>query len=316
MSQAHIILLAVFPVFCITGAGILLRKTNCLSEEADQSLLRVTINLLAPCLAFDSILHNDALRHFGNIALPPLIGFATVAIGIGLSLLCRRLAGALTPKQAATFAVSAGLYNYTYLPIPLAQALFDRETVGVLFVFNVGVDISLWTLVLMMLSGGSIGRDWKRMFNVPVISILTALVLNLIGADRYIPDPVMKTVKILGQCAVPMGVILVGAIMADHAGGFRSASGWRTILAGCFLRLGLLPLLMVLLAWSLPCSMELKRILILQGAMPTAVFTIVMSKHYAGDPLTALRLVIGTSVAALVTIPLWLRFGFWVIGQK
>jgi predicted permease len=168
----------------------------------------------------------------------------------------------------------------------------------------------------MMLSGGSIGRDWKRMFNVPVISILTALVLNLIGADRYIPDPVMKTVKILGQCAVPMGVILVGAIMADHAGGFRSASGWRTILAGCFLRLGLLPLLMVLLAWSLPCSMELKRILILQGAMPTAVFTIVMSKHYAGDPLTALRLVIGTSVAALVTIPLWLRFGFWVIGQK
>ncbi len=315
MSQARIIMEAVLPVFLIAGAGILLRKTNCLSEEADQSLLKMTINLLAPCLAFDSILHNDALSHLGNIALPPLTGFATVACGLGLGMASARLAGRLDRRQASTFAACAGIYNYTYLAIPLAQSLFDRETVGVLFVFNVGVDIALWTLVLMMISGGAAGRDWKRMFNVPVVSILVSLALNCAGGDRFIPPVVLKTVKMLGQCAVPMGVILVGAIIADHAGDFHSASGWRVIISGCVLRLGLIPLLMVALAAVLPCSMELKRVLVLQAAMPSAVFTIVMSKHYSGDPPTALRVVIGTSVAALLTIPVWLRLGLWAIGS-
>jgi predicted permease len=47
--------------------------------------------------------------------------------------------------------------------------------------------------------------------------------------------------------------------------------------------------------------------------MPSAVFPIVLTKHYAGDPPTAMRVVIGTSVAGLLTIPLWLSFGLHLI---
>jgi len=43
--------------------------------------------------------------------------------------------------------------------------------------------------------------------------------------------------------------------------------------------------------------------------MPAAVFPIIMARHYGGDPPTALRVVISTSVAGLVTIPLWIKFG-------
>jgi predicted permease len=41
-----------------------------------------------------------------------------------------------------------------------------------------------------------------------------------------------------------------------------------------------------------------------------------MSRHYAGDPPTALRVVTGTSVVGLFTIPIWIRVGLnWVGGQ-
>jgi hypothetical protein len=55
-------------------------------------------------------------------------------------------------------------------------------------------------------------------------------------------------------------------------------------------------------------------VIVLEAAMPAAVFPIVMARHYAGDPATAMRVVIGTSVVGLVTIPLWIRLGLNFVG--
>jgi hypothetical protein len=74
--------------------------------------------------------------------------------------------------------------------------------------------------------------------------------------------------------------------------------------------------LFLLLARYLPASVELKRVIVLEAAMPAAVFPIVMSRHYGGDPLTALRVVIGTSLVGMVTIPLWIRFGMKFAGLE
>jgi len=76
------------------------------------------------------------------------------------------------------------------------------------------------------------------------------------------------------------------------------------VFVSCALRLGILPVLFLLLAKYLPCSLELKRVITIQAAMAAAVFPIVMAKHYGGDPATALRVVLGTSLVGLVTIPL------------
>ena len=63
-------------------------------------------------------------------------------------------------------------------------------------------------------------------------------------------------------------------------------------------------------AWALlPLPLELRRVLVLQAAMPAAMFPVVMAKYYGGDPATAVRIVLATSLAALLTIPLWLGFG-------
>jgi hypothetical protein len=104
--------------------------------------------------------------------------------------------------------------------------------------------------------------------------------------------------------------------MADHLHEFHSASGWRVIGAAVFLRIGVLPVLFLLVAKFLPASIELKRVIVLEAAMPAAVFPIVMARHYQGDPATAMRVVIGTSVVGLLTIPLWIRVGMKFVGLQ
>jgi predicted permease len=305
---------AVLPVYCVMAIGALLRRLDLLTEEADRSLLRVTINALMPCLILDWTLGNSALHRLGNVLTAPLVGLATVVLGISLAWACRRMAGLQGEREQRTFAVGVGLYNYGYVPIPLAMMLYDRETVGVLFVHNVGVEAALWTIGLVLLTGGSPGKEWRRIFNLPLLAIGLGLTLNALDWERQIPGFVLTTVKMLGQCAIPLAVVLIGATIMDHLHEFHARPAWRVIGSACLLRLGLLPVLFLLLARYLPCSLELKRVIVLQAAMPAAVFPILMAKHYGGDPATALRVVLSTSLASIVTTPGWIRLGTKWVG--
>jgi Membrane transport protein len=65
--------------------GYDMRKIDILSSEADRLLTRLVVTLLAPCLAFDTIIGNEGLANPKNWILPPILGFASIALGILVS---------------------------------------------------------------------------------------------------------------------------------------------------------------------------------------------------------------------------------------
>ena len=321
MNEFLTVLAAVLPVFGIMVIGWWLRLRHWLTADADQSLMRLVINLLIPCLIFQSVLGNPALRRPENLLLPPLIGFGMVTLGIALARAFAPLAGLRTQPEKRTFAFLAGLQNYAYLTIPLCVSLFDANTTGVLFVHNVGAEMALWTLGMSVLTGSGLSGGWKNFLNAPLVALLLALALNFLGA-LFTKPPVANIagqiiftgIAWLGQSAIPLALLLIGAIVADQLQETQGGQALRVICSAVLLRLGLMPVLFVLLAKFLPCSVEFKRVLLLQGAMPSAVLPIVLTKHCGGDSRTGLQVVLGTSLFGLVTIPLWIHFGGRAIG--
>ena len=79
------------------------------------------------------------------------------------------------------------------------------------------------------------------------------------------------------------------------------------------LRLGLIPVIMLVLAMYLPLSDELKKVIVIQSAMPAGIMPIALAKHYNGQPIVAFRIVVATTIVALVAIPLWIRIGDWLV---
>lgn len=321
MKEFLTVLTAVLPVFGCLAIGFGLRRRNWLTADADQSLMRICLNLLLPSLIFGSVLGNAALRRPENLLLPPLVGFGMVGVGIALARLLARTAGLHTKPEQRTFAFLAGLQNYAYLVIPLCLSLFDRDTTGVLFVHNVGTEIAMWTVGVAVLTGSGFAGGWKKIFNAPLLALLLALALNFLGQHLALPPAlaalgqmVLTIIHWLGQSAIPLALLLIGAIVADHFDDARGGKAARVVTVASLLRLGLMPVLFLLLAKFLPCSLELKRVLVLQGAMPAAVLPIVLTKHYGGNERTALQVALGTSVVGLATIPLWIRFGGQLVG--
>ena len=314
------LLLAVAPVFAIIGAGWAIRRIGWLTEVADASLLRVVVNLLFPCLILDTILGNRALAEAGNILLAPAAGFLSVAAGFALGYAAAPLFGVRETRARRTFAFTAGLYNYGYIPLPLIQKLFDhgdQRTSAVLFIHNLGVETALWTLGIMLISGASPRRAWTHVFNAPVVTILLAVALHFAGAKMWLPNFALEAVHKVGAAAIPIGLILTGATFADQMKDLNFKNSAGDSLGACLLRLGVLPLLMLALARWLPCPVELKRVILVQAAMPCAVIPVILAKHYGGDPAMALRIILVTSVLGLLTIPLWLQLGLrWIAVER
>jgi predicted permease len=206
------------------------------------------------------------------------------------------------------------MFNYGFIPIPLAMALFDDRTVGVIFLHNVGVEAALWSIGLIVLTGRWEARLLKRMLNMPLIAIAVSVPLTLLALDGYIPVFLRGLIQLLGSAAIPMALLVIGMSVGEHLSRKICREGIKVGSAGILMRLAILPVLMLALAHFIPMSIELKRVVVLQAAMPSAVFPVVLARVYGGDPRTATRVILATSVLSLFTIPLWIMIGMQWLG--
>jgi malate permease and related proteins len=308
------LLLLVLPVFALIGVGVAVRRLHWVEGEAETSLIRLVVNVCYPCLIFESVASNGALRSPGNLLLPPLVGFGVTWLGIRAGLLVARLIGLHVGTGLRTFALAVGIANYGYLPLPIMEAIWGPESRGVLLVHNVGVEIAIWTVGVLVLSGESLREGWRKLVSPILITLVLAVVFNLTQLAPHLPVVVTTTIHALGVCAIPLGLIMTGVNLAQYLHDPRELFGARVSFGAMALRLGILPVFVLALAKYLPCSLELKRVLVVQAAMPTAVIPIIIARLYGGHPKTAVQIVLGTTALGIFVIPLWLRAGFQWVG--
>jgi len=303
------LLFLILPVFALIGVGVVVRRVHWIEGEAEGSLIRLVVNLLYPCIIFESVAGNAALRIPENLLLPPLVGFGVTWLGLYAGRLVARWIGLHVGSGLRTFALAVGIANYGYLPIPIMEAIWGPESRGVLLVHNVGVEAAIWTVGVLLLSGQSLRAGWRKLVSPVIITLVLAVASNLTGATALLPAFVTATIHALAVCAIPLGLIMTGVNLAQYLHAPRELFDLKVSTAALVLRLGVLPVFILVLAKFLPCSLELKRVLIVQAAMPTAMIPIILAKHYGGHPRTAVQIVLGTTAVGVFVIPLWLRVG-------
>jgi predicted permease len=304
---------AVVGVFLIMGVGGLARYMRWFSKEVDRSLASFTSYVLMPCLFFHRIIRDPSMSGKLDAWYPAVLGFLCTIVGIATAWSMARSfghrLGLCSDSQQRTFGLTAGMHNYGYIALPLAEIFYPASVVP-LMIHNVGVDLALWSAGLYTISGKGIKDSWKRIaFSPPLIAVVLAILINQFGLGGILPSPILHATDKLGQCSVPMGLVLSGAILYDYFGKSPMAK-WRGILALAIpVRMILLPCSILAIATWATNSEPLKQVLLVQAAMPAATFPIVMTRLYQQDVQTAWVVVVGTSLLSLLTIPMWMIFG-------
>lgn len=326
MNLFATILQATAPVFGLLLVGAFFRSRNWLNPDTDQRIMQLLLNVFYPALIVTSIIGNKSLSTGGNVIAAPVIGAVTILLGLFFCLKLSPLFGMKLGSDQRTFAFSAGIYNYGYTPIYLIQNLYpDSDMIGVLFVHNLGVELVFWSIGILILTGG-LGKNWaKKLLSPPLLGLFLGLFINLSGLHGWLSGdaPALfsasykvscQIVSALGGCAVTLGIVVCGSSLWDAA---KSTCLWKQLnvsLAACVLRLGLLPLFFLAIAVWAPISHELKVVVIIQSAMPSALFPFVLIRYYGANSDIGLRTVLSTTLVSLVTIPLWISLGLWLIA--
>jgi len=305
-------------VFLVMAVGAFARYMKWFTSEVDRSLAGFTTTVLLPCFFFHRIMTDTKLSASLLAWTPSLFGAALTAFGFAVSMglvwLVGKWFGLTDSSERRTFALCAGIANYGYIPFPLAEAFYP-ECIVTLLVHNVGVDVALWSIGLFIISGKGLKESWRRiLFSPPLVSVAIALTIRQLGGQTYIPQPLMHMSDQLGRCSIPIGLVLSGAIIFDYAGSVQFGKAWRPFLLAIAVRIVLLPIVFLSVAKFGNLSRELQEVLLLQAAMPSATFPLVMTRLYNQSVVTAWTVVVGTSILGIVTIPLWMVFGAYWLG--
>ncbi|BCX50376.1 malate permease [Haloferula helveola] len=316
MESTLELLRQVLPVYLLIFVGAVLRRVGLTKREHDDGILHLVFHVMYPCFIVDKILGSDSVRNVSSIAWGIGIGFALTVTGFLIVWLGAGLLRYEKGSGKRTFTLTAGVQNFGYTAIPVVEQLWvGGGAIAMLFVHNLGVELAIWSVGVMLISGQR-EIPWKRLINGPMCAVAIGLILVALDWDgmRTVPatgleEPgvLRRTMSWLGAGAFPVAIFVTGAVVMDLIG--RERPSWRATVGGVVFRLALLPAVILSAAKFLPAPIELKQVLIVQAAMPAAMTPILLAKLYGGRPAVAVEVVVATTIVSLITLPVVLLIG-------
>lgn len=149
---ANAIITAVLPAYLLILLGAVLRKSRILRQEHDDPLMHAVYHIMYPCFILDKILGSEALRAGPVVGWSLGIGFCELLVGMAVGIIAGKCIRLEKGAGLRTFAFSVGIQNFGFTAIPIVQSLWGAAAVSVLMVHNLGVELSIWTFGVMVMS--------------------------------------------------------------------------------------------------------------------------------------------------------------------
>lgn len=309
--------LSTIPVFVFFAIGCWLRYKKAIEPQHDNVIMQLAMDVGYPCLIFHSIMKymvvesHPAVSSIGFSLQAIGCGFLEMTLGVLVAWLVARVMCLRIGTGLRTFTLTAGVQNYAFFVIPIVQMLFSSAgdpTMGVLFIHNMGCEIFVWSVGVVLMCGGARDLRLGLLLRGPLLAVCVSLLLAWSGLGQYVAlPPVMKAAEMIGAVATPICLILFGCSMYDLSRNFV----WRPrmLAAGVVARLVLAPVCILLLAWLLPVDPIVKRIMVIQSAIPSAVIPVILAKRFGGIPEVGTQILLTTTVCSFITLPIWLTVG-------
>ena len=298
----------VLPEFAVLVLGVLLRRFAWRSPGFWTDLERLVYLVLFPLLLLRTTLSADLGATGSGTVLLAALG--ATAAGAVLAAVVWLLRG-VDRSTAASGWQTAFRFN-TYLALALVDDAGPAALALMGVLLGVSVPVVNVLAVTALASRTATPADHRRggtarrlvialVGNPLILATVAGLAGNLAGVT--LPAPVDATVSRLAAAAVPLGLLTVGAALR----GVGSGRGRR--LAATYLalvKLGAVPAAALGLAAALGVVGEQQAVLLSFAAVPPATASYVLAARMGGDgPFVAAQLSL-TTIAALVTLPLWL----------
>lgn len=293
MSSALLIL----PNFVLILVGLVLARRFDYGRHFWEGVEKLVYYVLFPALLFRSLA--TATIDFGHAWMLIASAWAFTIAGFALSLLAKPLFGFDQKLHAA--GSQCGYRFNTYVGLAVAGSLFGTPGVALAaLLLGVMIPLANFGAVAVLASQSERGFLRELAQHPLVLASLAGFAWNFAGLG--LPGFADQTLSLLGQTALPLGLLSVGAAMRVEPGqGPVGAHLWW---------LGVKLAAVPAIAWALTRLLGIggmeAQVLILCAALPTATNAYILAVRMTGDGrAVAAQITVGT-VLSMATLPAWM----------
>ncbi|AUY32297.1 AEC family transporter [Pseudomonas sp. PONIH3] len=296
----HLLLTTLVPIILLIALGTWLRVRGFLAETFWPGAERLSYYVLLPSL----FLHGLATANLDGVPVLGMVGVLMLSTLLGALLLVLYQAVASHDGGDFTSVFQGGVRFNNYIGATLAAGLYGAAGIALAAVANAAI-VPLVNLLCVLVFARFSARHsspttvLKAIFANPlIIGCAAGLLLRVTGLG--LPAGLEPTVKALGQAALPLGLLCVGAAL----GGARLGQQLRPVLAASLFKFLIMPVATWGLCRLLGLSGQAAVVAVLFQALPTASSSYVMARQMGGNaPLMATIIALQT-IAAAATLPL------------
>ncbi len=279
------------PVFISAGLGYLWARMG--REFPTQTVSSLIMLIGTPCLIFHTLINIQLdPREVGVMAAAALAALVLFAI---FGMLALKLAG----LSLRGFLPCVMFPNAGNMGLPLAFFAFGDEGLALALAFFVVGSIGQFTIGDSIAAGSlSLGR----LVRTPVLYAVPAGLFFMLS-DAQAPLWLTNTTQVLSGLTIPMMLIALGNSLAR-----LKLSGAGRVIGLAALRLGMGLAVGWGLAEALGFEGAARGVLIMQSAMPAAVFNYMFALQYDTEPNDVAGMVVLSTTLSFVGLPflLWL----------
>lgn len=286
-------------MFAVMILGMILKKRGMIDGNGKRLLMDLVINVTLPASivkSFQMEFNKEILMSCMEVCVVAVL-IQIGAYGLGMVLYPGFKEERKKVLQYATICSNAGI-----LGNPVAEGIFG--SLGLLYasIYVIPQRIFMWSLGLTFFTEAPDKKTLcKKVVTHPCIAaVMIGFVIML--TQLQLPAFLSKTISTVGGANTFLAMMLVGTILAEVP--LRTLAD-KTTLYYCFVRLILVPVLVLLGCRLGRISSFVTAICVVLTAMPAASITTVMASKYGKDEIFATKCVVLSTVISMVSIPVW-----------
>ena len=258
---------------------------------------RLVLHIGAPCLMLSALGSVDIdLQTFQRTALAcVLVALLMAVLGVVVPKLMGHSPRALLPSLVFP--------NVGNMGLPICMLAFGEEGLALALAFFMVLSIAHFPVGMLLAgsnSGGSKSTGLSMIFKMPVMYAI-AIGVFLLWSGWTLPQPLTNATDVIGGLTIPLMLIALGVSLSR-----LKIQQWQSALFYSVVRMGgglLVGLLVV--HWLGLTGIE-RGVVLIQAAMPVAVFNYLFADRYNREPETVAGLVVMSTLISFISLPILL----------
>lgn len=279
------------PIVISVGAGFIWGKTG--TDFPSDFISRIVMNIGTPCLIISVMAKVEVQPDvMGQVALATAIIMTSMGL-LGWALL------RWMKLEVATYLPPLVFPNNGNMGLPLCLFAYGQTGLALALGSFMVMMVATFTVGLLIVttSEGGIFKRLQSITRQPVIYSMIIAVILLV-TDTALPRWIGNTLDLLGGIAIPLMTIALGVSLATLKIHF-----WKRSLFFSLVRVGGGLLLGFIVCELMGLTGVSRNVVLLQSAMPIAVFNYLFALRYDRNPQEVAAMVLVSTLVAFVGLP-------------